>query len=148
MFFRALSVCLNMGGASTWIPVISSIDTVCRLLYGAFALFGTYCFVCGILTHATTHGATRTCPCIFFMFFNFNSRDHARRDQSGRYEQTEWHYFNSRAHARRDPIAHVLCRCGLYFNSRAHARRDVPAGCRLPALRRISTHAPTQGATI
>lgn len=86
----------------TWIPVISSIDTVCRLLYGAFALFGTYCFVCGILTHATTHGATRTCPCIFFMFFNFNSRDHARRDQSGRYEQTEWHYFNSRAHARRD----------------------------------------------
>ena len=42
----------------TWIPVISSIDTVCRLLYGAFALFGTYCFVCGILTHATTHGAT------------------------------------------------------------------------------------------
>ena len=88
----------------TWIPVISSIDTVCRLLYGAFALFGTYCFVCGILTHATTHGATRTCPCIFFMFFNFNSRDHARRDQSGRYEQTDWHYFNSRAHARRDYI--------------------------------------------
>ena len=183
--FPGITGLSGYGGASTWIPVISTIDTVCRLLCGAFALFGTYCFVCGILTHATTHGATTygltmksaaiflltrplmarlsssttaptttkfqltrpIVPSIVSVLNSFQltrplmARLYTCTDKKGGYD------FNSRDHARRDPASQTLSQNFPHFNSRDHARHDAQATANFNALNRISTHAPTQGAT-
>ena len=109
----------------TWIPVISSIDTVCRLLYGAFALFGTYCFVCGILTHAPTHGATIFPEAILHIYkFQLMRPLMARQEPALVYSSC----FSISTHA----TTHGAT-CHRFFHVN---------------VRLISTHATTHGATI
>ncbi len=55
--------------------------------------------------------------------------------------------FNSRAHARRDVLVYWQTPKQAHFNSRAHARRDF-FYFNFAVSQNISTHAPTQGATI
>ena len=100
---------------------------------------------------------------------NFNSRAHARRDQRGNtlYPGVSKFQLTRPRKARQ----RLLCRLGIlkHFNSRAHARRDLKAvqeriqECTFQLTRprkarrsrakasrgwhKISTHAPTQGAT-
>ena len=161
--FPGITGLSGYGGASTWIPVISTIDTVCRLLCGAFALFGTYCFVCGILTHATTHGATTygltmKSAAIFLLTRPLMARlsSSTTAPTTTKFQLTRpivpsiVSVLNSFQLTR--PLMARLYTCtdkkgGYDFNSRDHSWRDYIL-VRTRKEDMISTHATTQGVTL
>jgi len=99
-----------------------------------------------VSTHAPTRGAT-----LYYRSAahnrGFNPRAHEGRDAALAATRPPTPRFNPRAHEGRDVTRNVYIPCSAGFNPRAHEGRDKNPLKKLVGAR-VSTHAPTRGATV